>query len=81
MLWASDYHINKICLSNAYLIIEDTFIRPYGYYQTIIIMYLENYTKKSIPGVYILTSNKTEFIYNDGLKYFKYILINDNEKE
>ena len=80
LLWASDYHINKMRLSNAFLF-DGTFIRPYGYYQTIIIMYLEKYTKKFIPGVYILASNKTEFIYNDSIKSFKNILTNDNEKE
>ena len=80
LLCASDYHINKMRLSNAFLV-DGTFIRPYGYYQTIIIMYLEKYTKKFIPGVYILASNKTEFIYNDSIKSFKNILTYDNEKE
>lgn len=79
LIWASDYHLNKMKKSTSF-IIDGTFIRPFGYYQTLIIMYLENDSNKYIPGCYILLNSKTEFNYKESLKFLKSKLIN-NETE
>jgi len=75
ILWASDYHLNKMKKSISFLI-DGTFIRPYGYFQTLILIYLENDMNKYIPGCFILLNDKTEFIYKNSLYFLNNKLTN-----
>ena len=54
--------------SNA-LLIDGTFIKPFGFYQTLIIMFLDFNSDKFIPSALILLSNKSEWIYTESLYY------------
>ena len=77
IIWFSDYFINRMKNSNA-LLIDDTFIKQLGFYQTLIIMSLDTNSNKFIPGVFILLSNKSEWIYIESLYNIKQKLINNN---
>ena len=68
ILWCSDYFINRMKNSNA-LLIDGTFIKPFGFYQTLIIMFLDFNSDKFIPSALILLSNKSEWIYTESLYY------------
>ncbi len=50
------------------------------YYQLIIIMYIDYYTKKKVSGCYILSNSKFKSSYIEILESFKNFITNENTK-
>ena len=58
ILFFSDFDIKRF-IASEHILIDGTFSYPKGYYQTIIIMYLDAIILKMIPGIFIVSNNKT----------------------
>ena len=82
IIFFSDFDIKRLIVSE-HLLIDGTFVFPYTYMQTIIIMYYDIITSKMIPGIFIITNNKTEEGYRDSFLYIKYYInkLIKNEKK
>lgn len=61
------------------LLIDGIFIKPFGFYQTLIIMYLDPDLEKFIPTCFILLNNKTRQIYHECIHYIKSKLCNNKK--
>ena len=70
IIWSSDFNILRI-KKNKHFFIDGTFVRTYGFLQTIIFMYYDSITKIFAPGIFILVNTKNEISYN---AIFKYII-------
>ncbi len=60
--------------------LDGTSISTKDYYQLIIIIYIDYYTKKKVPGCYIFFNSKFKSSYIEILKSFKNFLTNENTK-
>ena len=79
MIFCSDFFIKKL-LDSHHWYIDNTFLRPEGFSQLIIIMYYDNELNKRYPSLYSLINNKSL----EGYKYLFAKIINiitiDNTK-
>lgn len=71
MIFFSDYDIRRF-IASEHILIDGTFSYPKGYCQTIILMYMDVIVLKMIPGIFIISNNKTyegyKIIFEDLLK-------------
>ena len=83
ILFFSDFDIKRFIASEN-ILIDGTFSYPKGYYQTIIIMYLDVIILKMIPGIFIVSNNKTyegyKFIFLDLLTKLNSIMSYNKSK-
>ena len=70
MIFFSDFDIKRL-INSEHLLLDGTFIFPIGYMQTIIIMYYDIIIEKMIPGIFIVSNNKTHEGYLDSFFYIK----------
>ena len=81
LIFFSDFDIKRL-INSEHLLLDGTFIFPVGYMQTIIIMYYDIIIEKMIPGIFIVSNNKTQEGYLDCFYYIKnYIDFITNFKE
>jgi len=68
MIFFSDYDIKRFIASEN-ILLDGTFSYPKGYEQTLILMYMDVIVLKMIPGIFIISNNKTyegyKLIFND----------------
>ena len=78
IIFFTDFDIKRFT-SSEHILIDGTFIYPIGYMQTIIFMYYDIIIEKMIPGILIVTNNKTEEGYFDSFHYIKDYIDNMNK--
>lgn len=68
IIFYTDYHFKRL-FSSEHILMDCTYVYPPGFSQTMIIMYYDIIVYKFIPGIFILTNNKTlngyKHIFND----------------
>ena len=78
IIFFTDFDIKRFA-SSEHILIDGTFIYPIEYMQTIIFMYYDIIIEKMIPGIFIVTNNKTEEGYFDSFHYIKDYIDNMNK--
>ena len=76
-IWGTDYMIAHMRESLC-IFIDGTWYRPKGMCQILIFMFKDSLTKEKIPGLFVVTNNKTEELYASLLHKIKLILTQNN---
>lgn len=78
IIFASDFHLNRISQANNWFI-DSTYIHLPDFYQVFIFMYLDNINFIYVPGAYAIMNNKKSNVYYEILMKIKNLITCNNK--